>query len=686
MTERDKLRTRIVDEKKQSFDWLEANFFGEWEQTWKNYKTIRDPVKDLDGKEDPDLSAVGMPDTWGYCRRMVARGTAQLPNLRYHARDTEVGDLISRTLMYQWDRGKAQRIQKKHFLQALLFGWSVKAWYWANEERVRTRRIDLENLTQEDLKAISDTYRIPPQYLQDQNLLDRVLQRLLAKHGRGGLLPVKEVAKSYEGPKSDFLFIGDCYPQPNFQTLQSSAWFLVERRRKKDWLMALGQAYPDLQEGVNELFKNHPQGTPPPTFSSDHTTLRKRLESLTQKRDIENWEDLHAPEWTIVEEHRPGESGSIAYLANDDIALGKISYPSDLDGQIAFSECVLIDDLLTGIGDSTARIMRGLQQLHERQVNRRQDLIYNVLRPLLGTTNRELIENPGLIKRGAGFRLVYMRGPGDLWTQGEQAAIAAAAAGLQDESGLMRLYQMLTGESNMSMAANVDPQQNRTATGARILAFNQDVLTKDLNDMFANTALTSDAEIMYLLDRSELTEDQEFEGSKYNRRYSTEEDAMREKWVRIKPLHFQVDGEIVAEIGSTLADDDDTNVTKIQSIGAIGFQRPDLFNQQKLRDEYLIAMGKGRDLQAWAAPPPPPPPPAEIKTTMTVSAKWIELTNEERAAILQRASIQVNTDAPEPPPTLPGAPNAAPEEEPLLAAQAEAAARGQAEMPAGGVQ
>ena len=44
-------KERVLEQRKQSFDWLETNYFGEWEQAWKNYKCQRDPEKDLDGKE-----------------------------------------------------------------------------------------------------------------------------------------------------------------------------------------------------------------------------------------------------------------------------------------------------------------------------------------------------------------------------------------------------------------------------------------------------------------------------------------------------------------------------------------------------------------------------------------------------------------------------------------------------------
>ncbi|HUT59071.1 MAG TPA: hypothetical protein VNA25_14575, partial [Phycisphaerae bacterium] len=337
MNENDKPKDRadqILKEKQRSFEWLETNFFGEWEQAWKNYKCKRDPEKDLDGKEDPELTAVGMPDTWGYARRTVARGTAQAPNLRYHAKDAEVSELISRTLMYNWDRGKAQRIQKKHLLQAVLFGWSVKAWHWARDERIRRKRVDIANLQPGDLEDIINTYNLnilrDPR-VAESGMIDRILSSLLAKHGRGNLLPVRYLAKSYEGPKSDFLLVGDCFPQPNFTSLQDSAWFIVERRRRLPWLKALAEAYPQFSKPLDELVKKHPDGTQPPSFNDDHQNLRNRLQSVIDRRDetSRSWEDEHAPEWTITEEHRPGENPTLRYVA-EDIYLGELEYPYEL--------------------------------------------------------------------------------------------------------------------------------------------------------------------------------------------------------------------------------------------------------------------------------------------------------------------------------------------------------------------
>jgi hypothetical protein len=646
----DKAQT-VSHRRKESFDWLERNYYSAWERAYKHYHAVRDAELGSDGKPDPDLSSVGSPLTWSYVRRTVARGTAQPPNLRFHAKDHEVAELISRTLMMQWDKAKLQRGKKKHFLQASLFGWSVEAWYWAVEEYVRNKRVDVMGapLDPETLDAIASTYKINPKYLQaDPQLTDRVLRRLLEKNSRGGMLPVKQMYKAYEGPKADFLFIGDCYPEPNFTRLQASNWFIVERRRNKAWIENVAESIPELKAGFQELMDRFPDGTAPVSVNRDQRNLKDKMLAVMARDSVnlrETTEKERAAEWTILEQHTTGEDQKLTYVGEGDIWIGEIDYPYSLDGKIAFTEAVLIDDLICGIGDSTVQTMSGIHDMHERQMNRRQDLIYNILRPLIGTSNMRLLEEPDLIKRHSGFRLVHMRGPGEMWVQGEQAAMAAAAAGLQDESAIMRMAQMTTGENNMSMAANVDPKQNQTAKGASIMAMTQDVLTKDINDMWGYS-VTDAAEMMFLLNRSELSEPIEFDAGRYNRTYSSQEDTVRESWVKVIPAMFQMDGEIVAEVGSMLADDDDTMLTKAREIAQAAFSRPDLFNQTKARDNLLVAMGKGRELKAWAAGPPPPPPPPEVKPNITISAKWIELTDEERKQFLSRAGIEVAVEMP----------------------------------------
>lgn len=639
--DKDKLKASdIAGMKTSSREWMSENFYDEWAQVYKAYKCERDPEKDPNDptKDDDTQTSIGMPDTWSVVRRKVARITAQVPNLRYRTEDKEVSRRVGWKLMYDWDRGGVQRLQKKHVAQSLLFGWSVRPWSWDVIEHERTKRIDpFDESNPDDRKLLDEQYG---QELQASRLAGRIdgdeFVDLIARHGRGKnppLIPVKYKFKKYEGPKTDFLFVGDCFPEPNFQTLQTSSYFIVQRWRDKYWMDRVSKRYPDLGKGFNELITMHPNGTNPESTESVNNELRRNMLSAIGRTIDENDDSVLMPrqgrgkKWLITECHYPGRDSKISYIAEDSIWIGEIPYPYELEGKIAFSELVLIDDLLTGIGDSDARIIRGLQQLHDRQVNTRTDLIYNLLRPYCTTTSQELFDNPDMIKRGKGLRLLPPEiGPDGLRIVGEQSAMASAIDSMREDQGVQQLIQQATGESNSTMMANVDPQQGRTATGARLLAYNQDLLTKDMNDAFATTGLRDDAEIMYLLNRSELSEPVSFDSTPYSRDYAQQaKEPEREPMIMVSPLDFQHDGEVSPEVGSTLADDDQSKVDKAQYLYEVSNSRPDVYNVRKAAEELLIAHGKGKELGDWMMPEPPPPPdgppPQPPRLNITFSLK-----------------------------------------------------------------
>ncbi len=82
-----------------------------------------------------------------------------------------------------------------------------------------------------------------------------------------------------------------------------------------------------------------------------------------------------------------------------------------------------------------------------------------------------------------------------------------------------------------------------------------------------------------------------FDRSAYNRDFSIESDQTKEQWVAAEPADFQVDGEIVAEVGSTLADDDDAKMTKAQNILQVAMTSGGQLNVRQALTDYLIAQG-----------------------------------------------------------------------------------------------
>ena len=641
----------VLEFQRRSQDWLQASYYDQWEQVIKNYKAEVDPGVDpndvtpndgrlydaysrpVNRRTDYERSAVGMPDTFAMNRRATARYTAQVPDLRIRGTDQDWADRTSRSLMYQWDKGGNQRFQKKHVSQALLFGWSVKAWYWEDGLTDRFKRVNpMEDGFWEspDGEITKRMYQEEyAQYAQESaDLLgqpdnDIIAAKLLANHSRGNLLPIRYNYQGYSGPKSDVLFIGDCFPEPNFGSLQQSNWFIVQRSRKRSWLENLAKTFkkenPAIAKNIAKLLTDKKYGTARRSASRDSDALFRRMQSAIDRTTDtgESQKSKADAEWVITECHYTGSNARISY-ACDTAWLGTISYPYELDGQVAFTELIFIDDLLSGIGDSTARIMRGLQEIKNKQVNARADLIYSVLRPLIWTTNQHLYENPDLLKRHKGMRLVKVQYPNELGVLGEQAALAAAAAGTNDESSIMRNFQLGSGESNMSMGANVDPQQGRTATGAKIIAYNQDVLSKSDIEML-NFAVKADAEIMFQLNRSERADPQSLS-------YSLTGDR---SMVTVVPMDYQQDGEIEPEIGSTLADDDESKVQKAQTIWSTVMSNPAVFNVQKAAEEVLRSLGMGKRIPEWMAPPPPPPPPPPPRVSISMSAKLEDVENPE---------------------------------------------------------
>lgn len=692
----DNRASAVLERKGYSHSWMEKNFFDEWEKTYQAYYCERDKQKDDKGKDDDTQTSLHMPDTFSYIRRTVARVTAQPPKVNFKAKDKDIAEIISRKLMYDWDKAGIQRQQKMHVQQALLFGWSVRAWWWEKQEYVRRKRINPWKVaeSQEIFKQIEYTFgdQITKQFgaeLKDipSEMMASVITWLMSRYGRGegenAMLRVAYMATAYEGPQCEVINVADCFPQPHFESIQKSEHFGVTRRRNREWIEKTARWLKDEgheEEAVRmlECLKIRTKGTQPIQYqpNSESSNLRVRLIEAAG-RDNFYRDDNHsnyAEQWEIYEEYSPGENPTIRYVMEEGRHwIGEIPLPFDLEGKVPFTELMFIDNLFGGVGDSTARILRGLQELHSRNACTRLDLADTLARPYMMTDDDELYENADkMLRRGKGYKLLLLRPGTSLNVLPEQAAQASMASTLNDESAIMRAWMGATGDNNMSMAANVDPNQSKTATGSRIAAFNQDILTKDLTDMFRLTSLDPDAWLMYLLNRSELTEPVHFEAAPYNRNYSVEQDPYREQWMTAEPAMFQIDGEIVVEAGSTLADDDEIKQQKAVNLMQMFRGAPNV-NQDTLRDQVLIAMGEGKNLQKWAQQQQPQQPdPNKASASLSIKGEDPNVPAGVKLALLQSANVPIPPEVAQQwmaqdaalaaagvmPPTLPDAPTA----------------------------
>lgn len=633
----------LIQQRTDSRNWMRDSYWPQWEEVYQNYKCIVDVRKDADGNDDEDKTHIGMPDTFALVNRRTDRITAQIPQIGFIAenRNEEVETAVSRKAMSDWDNGGLQRQQKRHVRQAELLGWSVRSWWWEVAEFERRRGIDIAKtpLDQKDIELIAKTYKADPQILMTQ---PAALARLMETNGKRGLLDIRYKYKAYEGPRSEVLFSGDCFPEPFFDSIQTSNRFIVELRRGREWFMKLGKRYEEFQAGIKEMFQQHPKGTDPKAIGTgdDGRSLKDQMRGIvsmpTTQDNRYNQGNSGTQMWTVLARWTPGVDAKVAYVAEDGIWLGEILSPYTLDGKIPFTELILIDDILGGVGDSVARITRGLQTMHNVATNRRFDLYRQISQPLYGTTDRAIYDNPEVLRRDL-MRLVHMRqGPNSLWSVNEGAAMAAMAQSMNTEADVARMFQMASGDSNMSMSANVDPSQLRTATGAKIMQGNQDVLTKGLVDMFHMTSVHADVEMIYLFNRSEMADAVSIDG-KYDRNYDPNVDRDKLPWIKAEAIHFQVDGHLTVELGSTLADDDEAKVAKATNLFAMLANNP-LANPETLVRDLLIAHGKGPKLAEYMQQQPPAAPPP-IKANMSVSVDMEKLPEATQRVILQNAGV-----------------------------------------------
>lgn len=695
----------------RSREWMQANFWGEWEQVLRQY--LCEPAEIINPNDEgatahstdtsryrglfgangrminetvprtgDEVVNLYVPDQWALVRRKTARVTAQVPNLRMMSRDFVRANKVSRTIMWQWDTMGRAREEKKHTACAFLFGWSVKAWYWERSVYKQTFRVDPFRADEGQWRRIVSAYEGDIRKLLavgeeisadglfmalgDEQLRQVIAAELVEKHAIGRYLRVREDKLGYVGPKFDHVFLPYLFPMPNFSSIQDSAWFAVIRRRNRSWFENLAAAYDGEKsfnkEQMDDLLKDVSEGTKASEFlGKEGDNLLGKFTAAVNRTVGENgsggYSDDDDAEWSVLEIHhkgRDGENATVEYVPEGRYYLGRLPYTFDLeDGRKAFTEKVFVDSFLGGVGDSASRIIRKMVEQHGRETSLRGQLADSVLRPYMRTDDPNLMEEPERIKRGPyGIRLINVQGR--LEPVAEPHAHAAIMTGLNNDSAIMRNIQYATGESNMSMQANVDPQQARTATGARIMAFNQDTLSREEQQMH-DVSIREDAEMMRQLNRSELSDELTFDMSPYARANADGRaagagqgtdpnqppqppptDIGLDPLTTVTPEDFQIDGMMQSEANSTLADDDELNVHKAQVLFDMVMQAPQMFNPKRAADTVLIAMGEGSRLQEWQPVPPtgpvePEPAQARLNMNLVVNYKDVAELNTDLA-------------------------------------------------------
>ena len=399
---------KVLGRRDASREWLSKNFYDDFEDVWRSYKVRTEALTDeLTGQEDTSRTNVCMPDYWIIGRRKAARLSRRPPTLRIRSTNEEMANFLSNWASFQWDRSGEQRHQKRHVLQAELFGLSIKEHFWdkitVNRRVRRTARQELEAMgvmVEKDEDGDEETFRPATRAESEEGKSrpfkgfdDTQQSSILASTGPEVMSTVP--INKYEGPVSNFRFIGDCYMEPDFESVHTSAWFTFADTKDLEWLAYMAkQTYRHpisgkerkVFEDMDALEKLTKQGNR--TMSSmdkDDEDLRKRFRDVIFKdQPTHDLKLIPGKRFHVLTEHTFRDGWPwISWVANESIFLGEMPYPWDLYGNYAISAFTPIPDLLSGIGDSSPRALKFLMKLHNVTVAQRTDLLNQILKPLI---------------------------------------------------------------------------------------------------------------------------------------------------------------------------------------------------------------------------------------------------------------------------------------------------------------
>jgi hypothetical protein len=330
-----------------------------------------------------------------------------------------------------------------------------------------------------------------------------------------------DIRVGYVGPSVKYTFPGDIFPEPEFDTLSTCAYVGEYMRVGIEWFQELyerhklpdGNYDPDLARRIELVMTDKPNGEPRGIGTQSERlrlnmyNLVKRSAATNPANESVNSDDIEV-RWSIHKIEYPGRGGddaTVEYKCGD-IWLGHFYYPYLIgDGKIARTELRIVDNILGGPGDSPAHHIVSLADMYAQSFFQRHDLIDAISRPLLWTDDAALWSNPEFFTRNtSGFRVVYTRGGGKSFGFEQSGpAIASALSSMNTDESSMKLISSTVGDNNLSNMAELQPNQNDTATGARIMDRNAAIMSGQTTSMFVQK-IGEDCEMMRELLRSEL--------------------------------------------------------------------------------------------------------------------------------------------------------------------------------------
>lgn len=647
----------ILDRRNQSREYMQQNYWDEFEDVYRAYKCRTKPIMYTDKRgnrvEDKNRTNVCMPEISLIARRKTARLTANPPEINYttpNGPGDPVADKLTALTFMQFDRS-GEGVEHERVLQSVnLFGFGVSKIFWNTIEVSRPVRLDIRTMTRQQY-ADAGGEQDPDALESGVNFGDDEIKQLLLANAGNEFRGSQSLVR-YEGPIVKSLFVGDVFLEPGCRTLNESAW-VVENYQETDlWLeKQVKETYTDPETGkelpVISLKKAQQLvDKASPSIAIDQQQpydLRRRLRVSADNKTTPQFPTRLIPgkRFDILECHTRDEYGQywIEYVGNEAIYLGKKPYPFELMGRYCYTACSTLPDLLNAYGDSTPRLLRWQHFLHNAVVGSRKDLVNNILRPLILQQAGEDV--PDEVIQRALYRVIQVRNLGSFKPFEEPPSVGAAiSAGLEEETQILKMISM--AEPNVGstdQGSDVNPQAGKTATTAILAAKSADSLTQyEMNNVSAYLKELGEKKLLL----NQQLGDQWNIPRKYAQNRALTELFGKAASVDLSAMEIQGDIQVEPAAMSMLSVDDDLRRNGSQQLLMMAMQDPATFNLNYAAEMYASTI-RGVDPSKAVNPPTPPPPPAP-KVNVSIAVKYDELPSEVQAELLQAGGIQVTPE------------------------------------------
>jgi hypothetical protein len=651
--------SEILEQRRASERYFMNNFYEEWTEVYRNMKCRVEPLvrKNDQGQEveDHDRSNVCLPDHHMMVRRGTARLTRNMPNLRLRGKDQQKANLTAAQLMYQWDRSESQRSFRRivRCTKALGIGWG-KSYYDKVQVTRRFRRVT-QRLTREELMQHQGAPQDEIDDAAGQNgnqLSEAEISQAVSEYGDAVTLGVNVL--KYNGPMLDYVFSGDIFPEPGFYSGAQSAYLIENSIRDEQWLdYWTKQMSEDPDTGEETPVVDPKKAQELMEMAGDRNYLDQKSISLRRmmREAISVADPLSAGKPVkpprkrfMIDERHSIVNGRlcIEYVGEESLYLGKQWYPWDTYGRYIHTDMVLMPDLFEGVGDSTPRVTRFVMQLRNVRMNQTTDFINNKLVPLLKMLEGSDYTDQDIVRTGFA-RLLKVKSLAELEFLQDPMMPPEA---FQDTAQLIReMQQADPALADFNPGDEAVPQAGKLATSLILQKkAGDDILADELNELgqFIRTVM----ENWLAFNQQAMEEALEISSEGAPNRLkqviealSTRTQGGNPRTIKIDPQDIQEEYEILPEEGSTLADDDEYRLQKIQQGFMLSLQCPTILNPRAFAAALVQAIPGISPEEAIMPPPPPPPPTQPPKVSFNIAAKFEDLAPDVQEAILSGVNL-----------------------------------------------